>query len=258
VTVGLLHPGEMGAAVGAALRSRGEVVLWASAGRSPETAARAAAAGLQDAGTVDQLARRSDVIISLCPPHAALDVAGLVPGFAGLYVDANAVSPEKARTIAARVQRYVDGGVIGPPPREPGTTRLYLSGGEARTIAALFAGSTLEAIVVSDDAGAASAVKMAYAAWTKGSAALLLAIRELAQARGVEDALSAEWARSLPELEGRSAAAARSAAAKGWRWIGEMHEIADTFAASDLPDGFHRAAAEVYEHLVAAPAEPAA
>jgi hypothetical protein len=99
---------------------------------------------------------------------------------------------------------------------------------------------------------------MAYAAWTKGSAALLLAIRELAQARGVEDALSAEWARSLPELEGRSAAAARSAAAKGWRWIGEMHEIADTFAASDLPDGFHRAAAEVYERLVSAPAEPAA
>ena len=116
----------------------------------------------------------------------------------------------------------------------------------------------MEAIVVSDDAGAASAVKMAYAAWTKGSAALLLAVRELARTRGVEEALLAEWARSLRELEGRSAAAARSAAAKGWRWIGEMEEIADTFAASDLPDGFHRAAAEVYERLVAAPAEPAA
>jgi 3-hydroxyisobutyrate dehydrogenase-like beta-hydroxyacid dehydrogenase len=258
VTVGLLHPGEMGAAVGAALRSRGEVVLWASAGRSPETTARAAAAGLADAGTVDQLARRSDVIISLCPPHAALDVAGLVPGFDGLYVDANAVSPEKARTIAGLVPRGVDGGVIGPPPREPGTTRLYLSGGDARTIAALFAGSPLEAVVVSDEVGAASALKMAYAAWTKGTTALLLAIRALARDRGIEDALLAEWARSLPELEVRSAAGARSAAAKGWRWIGEMHEIADTFAAADLPDGFHRAAAEVYERVVAAPAEPAA
>jgi 3-hydroxyisobutyrate dehydrogenase-like beta-hydroxyacid dehydrogenase len=255
VTVGLLHPGEMGAAVGAVLHARGEVVLWASAGRSAETAARAASAGLEDTGAVDLLARRSDVIISLCPPHASLDVARLVPGFAGLYVDANAISPEKARTIADLLPRVVDGGVIGPPPREPGTTRLYLSGPEAPTAAALFAGSPLEAVVVSDEPGAASAVKMSYAAWTKGTTALLLAIRALARARGVEEPLLAEWSRSIPELERRSPAAARSALTKGWRWVGEMHEIADTFAGAELPEGFHRAAAEVYERT---PRQPGA
>jgi 3-hydroxyisobutyrate dehydrogenase-like beta-hydroxyacid dehydrogenase len=233
--------------VGAALRSRGEIVLWASAGRSAETAARAAAADLLDVGTVEQLARRSDVIVSLCPPHAALDVAALVPAFSGLYVDANAVAPETARTIAQLVPRFVDGGVIGPPPRQAGTTRLYVAGPEAPTVAALFAGSPLEAIVVPGEPGAASALKMAYAAWTKGTTALLLAIRALARARGIEEPLLAEWERSLPELEGRSSAAARSALAKGWRWVGEMHEIADTFAAAGLPEGFHRGAAEIYE-----------
>ena len=113
-------------------------------------------------------------------------------------------------------------------------------------MAGLFAGTTVEPVVVSADPTAASAVKMAYAAWSKGTAALLLAIRALARAEGVEDALLVEWARSLPELLDRSEAAARSAAAKGWRWVGEMDEIADTFASAGLPEGFHRAAAELY------------
>jgi 3-hydroxyisobutyrate dehydrogenase-like beta-hydroxyacid dehydrogenase len=248
VAIGLLHPGEMGAAVGSALRSRGETVLWASAGRSAATAERAAAAGLEDAGTVEEVCRRADALICLCPPHAAVGVAGVVAdlGFSGIYVDANAVSPQTARTIGGRVARFVDGGVIGPPPQEPGTTRLYLSGAEAGTVAELFAGSALEAKVVSDEPGAASAVKMAFAAWTKGTAALLLAIRALARANGVEDTLSEEWRTSLPQLEEQLAAAARAALKKGWRWIGEMEEIAQTFAAAGLPDGFHMAAAEIY------------
>ena len=92
----------------------------------------------------------------------------------------------------------------------------------------------------------ASAVKMAYAAWTKGTAAMLLAIRELARREGVEEALLAEWDLSQPELRDRHARALRSAEAKGWRWVGEMEEIAATFEAAGLPGGFHRAAAEVY------------
>ena len=87
---------------------------------------------------------------------------------------------------------------------------------------------------------------MAYAAWTKGSAALLLAARAVARAEGVEDVLVEEWALSLPQLEPDYARAGRSAAAKGWRWIGEMEEIAATFAAAGEPDGFHLAAAEVF------------
>ena len=92
----------------------------------------------------------------------------------------------------------------------------------------------------------ASAVKATYAAWTKGSAALLLAIHEVARAEGVTQTLLAEWRESIPGLEERLARAERSAQAKGWRWVGEMEEIAATFAAVGAPDGFHRAAAEVY------------
>ena len=239
-TVGLLHPGEMGAAVGAVLRGQGVRVVWASEGRSEETRARAEAAGLEDAGSVVEVAR-SDVVFSICPPHAALAVARSAE-FAGVYVDANAVSPATAREVAEAVGEFVDGGIVGSPPREPGTARLYLSGDRASEVAELFAGSALDARVVSN----ASAVKMAYAAWTKGTAAMLLAIRELARREGVEDTLLAEWDLSVPELRERYERARRSAEAKGWRWVGEMEEIAATFEADGLPGGFHRAAAEVY------------
>jgi 3-hydroxyisobutyrate dehydrogenase-like beta-hydroxyacid dehydrogenase len=244
--VGILHPGEMGTALAAALRGRGEIVRWASAGRSPATADRAERADLEDSGDVAELCRRSEVLLSVCPPHAALDVARSASGFDGVYVDANAISPETARTIADLYERFVDGGIVGPPPLAPGTTRLYLSGGEAESVAALFAGTTVDARVISGEPGAASALKAAYAGWTKGSAALLLTVRGLARAEDVEDALLAEWRLSIPGLEERVADAEGSARRKGWRWIGEMEEIARSMEAQDLPTGFHEAAAEVF------------
>jgi 3-hydroxyisobutyrate dehydrogenase-like beta-hydroxyacid dehydrogenase len=239
-TVGLLHPGEMGAAVGAVLRGQGHRVLWASDGRSAATRARADEAGLEDVGAISHVAE-ADVVFSICPPHAALDVARSAR-FGGVYVDANAVSPATAAKVSDVVDEFVDGGIVGSPPREPGTTRLYLSGERAAEVAALFSGSVLDARVVSN----ASAVKMAYAAWTKGTAAMLLAIRELARREGVEQPLLAEWDLSQPELRERHARALRSAEAKGWRWVAEMEEIAATFEADGLPGGFHRAAAEIY------------
>ena len=272
-TIGLLHPGEMGAAVGRCLRDRGHVVLWASAGRGSATAARAAAAGLIDARTVTEIASRCDVIVSVCPPHAALEVAREVAGagFGGLYVDANAISPATVREVAAIVADggagCVDGGIIGTPPVRPGFIRLYLSGPRAGEARQLFESTPVDVRVVdhgrsgADEGGAdgagvagggigvvgsASAVKMAYASWTKGSAALLLAARALARAQGVEDVLLAEWGLSQPGLEERSARAARSATSKGWRWVAEMEEIAATMGAAGLPEGFGLAAAEIY------------
>jgi len=245
-TVGLLHPGEMGAALGAALRGRGQTVVWASAGRSDATAGHANAAGLEDVVSTAELARRSEIILSVCPPHAASEVARSVGAYDGIFVDANAIAPATTRAIGGDLARYVDGGIIGPPPRSPGTTRLYLSGPEAATAAALFARTPVDARVLSAEIGDASALKMVYAAWTKGTAALLLAIREVAGANGVEDALLAEWEASLPELPEQSQRAVASAAAKGWRWVAEMEEIAATFALAGQPDGFHRAAAEVF------------
>ncbi len=244
--VGVLHPGEMGAAVAALLRERGERVLWASAGRSAATAERARAAGLEDIGEVPELVRRCEILLSICPPHAAVDVAEATAGFGGIYVDANAISPGTARTIAGLQPRFVDGGIVGPPPHEPGTTRLYLSGGEAEHVARLFSETPLDPRVLSAEPGAASALKAAYAGWTKGSAALLLAVRELARAEDVEGALLEEWRISIPELEERLVGAERSARRKGWRWIGEMEEISHAMAAQDIPAGFHEAAADVF------------
>jgi hypothetical protein len=143
---------------------------------------------------------------------------------------------------------YVDGGIIGPPPREHGSTRLYLSGPRADAAARLFDGTALDARPITGEPYSASSVKMAYAAWTKGSAALLLAARALAHREGVYAELMAEWALSQPGLDGMARGAARSASAKGWRWVAEMEEIAATMDSVGLPGGFHRAAAEVYHN----------
>jgi 3-hydroxyisobutyrate dehydrogenase-like beta-hydroxyacid dehydrogenase len=279
-TIGLLHPGEMGAAVGQCLAGAGHRVLWVPDGRSSATAARAAAAGLTGVGGgLAELVRRAEVIMSVSPPHAALDIARQVAGFGGVYVDANAISPATAREVAGIIEtggaNYVDGGIIGTPPVMPGFIRLYLSGPKAGDVRALFDGSPVDARLVDHELragaeagvgaeagagagvgaggaggiGAASAVKMAYASWTKGTAALLLAARALARAEGVEDVLLAEWGISQPGLAERSAGAAGAAAAKGWRWIAEMEEIAATMAAAGLPEGFHQAAAEIYRRF---------
>ena len=236
MNVGLLHPGEMGAAIGAALVEAGHDVFWASEGRSEATRERAAA--FEDAGSVAEVIARCAIVFSVVPPHAALELARSLPPFDGIYVDANAVSPETARAVGKSVAWFVDGGIVGGPP----APRLYLSGDEAGAVAALFTGSAIVTEIVAN----ASALKCAYAAWTKGTSALLLAIRDFARTEGVEDALVTEWARSQPHLADRLAAAERSAAKKGWRWIGEMEEIVQAFAADGLPPGFHEAAAEIY------------
>lgn len=260
-TVGLLHPGAMGVTVGAAVREPVRVV-WASEGRSEETRARAAGGGFEDLGTLAAVAAAADAVLSVCPPHGALALAETVAatGFDGLYLDANAVSPATALRIAdaaaAGGARFVDGGIVGPPAVRPGTTRLYLSGGGATEIEALFEGSALEAIDLGADVGAASALKMCYAGFTKGSAALLLSLRAAASAYGVEDGLLGEWRRSQPGLEKRSVRAAATTAPKAWRFAGEMEEIAATLKAAGLPDGFHRAAAEAYARLAGFRGEP--
>lgn len=253
-TIGLVHPGAMGAAVGASCVAAGAEVLWASDGRSAATALRAEQAGLRDVGWLNAVVNRSQLILSVCPPEAAEEVADEVAslGFGRLYVDANAISPQTAIRIAERVEMYggdfIDGGIIGGPPTRPGMARLYLSGEEAPRAARMLAGGPLEIVVLEGPVGAASALKMAYAAWTKGTSALLVAIEALALESGVHGALLAEWRQSQPALLERSAGLG-DAAAKAWRWIEEMEEIAATFRAMGLPSGTHEAAAEVFRAL---------
>jgi 3-hydroxyisobutyrate dehydrogenase-like beta-hydroxyacid dehydrogenase len=256
-TVALLHPGNMGVTIGTAAATSGARVLWASHQRSKATQERAERAGLVDLKSLANAVRDSDVVLSVCPPHAALELAQSVArlDFRGIYVDANAVSRARAEQIGATVAKagasFVDGGIIGSPVKRSGTTRLYLSGARAPEIAELFSASMLDARTIGDTPGAASALKIAYAAWTKCSDALILAVRALAAIEGVEQALVEEWALSQPDLEDRSVRAAAVAVPKAWRYVGEMKEIAATFEAAGLPSGFHLAAADINERLAA-------
>jgi 3-hydroxyisobutyrate dehydrogenase-like beta-hydroxyacid dehydrogenase len=245
----VLHPGAMGVAVGACLVGCGHEVGWLRTGRSAATLQRAEQAGLIAFDGLAELLAHSDVAFSICPPHAALEVAGQLAGFRGIVVDANAVSPETSalvgRIVTAGGACYIDGGIIGPPPTLAGTTRLYLAGDDT-SVASLFSGSALDVIGLSGGAPAASALKMTYAAWTKTTAALLVSIRRTAAALGVEDDLAKEWAISQPDLPEAWLRARQQSDEKGWRWSYELAEVGRTFAAVGEPEGFGAAASQVF------------
>ncbi len=249
-SVGVLHPGEMGAALARAIQATGAEVTWVGAARSPATRARAEALRLRDAGSMVEMTGRSDLVVSICPPDAATTLASEVAatGFSGLYLDANAVSPATAGRVASIVEAagaaYVDGGVIGGPDRP----HLYLSGERAGEVAGAFGHPARATVLATGGPTAASALKMLYAGWTKGSTALLLSIAAASRRLGVEDALRAEWESSQPALPGRLAASG-GPASKAWRWVAEMEEIAATLESAALPGGFHQAAAEAYRRL---------
>ena len=251
--VGVLHPGEMGASVAASLLAGSHDVAWCSAERSEHSRARAVE--LQEFSQLDDLVAWAEVLISVCPPAYALQQAQAVQAcaFDGLYVDANAIAPATASAIAQLMGvAYVDGGIIGPPAWQSGTTRIYLSGNNANVVAGLFTGAALEGIAIPQAQGndaAASALKMAYAAYTKGHSALLLETNAVAHNSGVLDVLRSEWEQSLPGLSQRSEITANAISPKAWRFVGEMQEISATFAGAGLPAGFHNGAAEFYARL---------
>jgi len=251
--VALLHPGEMGAAVGACLKGRASVVC-ALADRSAATVARAKAAGLEDAGSLEEALRRSGTVFSVCPPHGALALAQQVAacGFKGLYVDANAIAPETARSVGRVVEaagaRFVDAGIIGPPPAKPGTTAMVLCGAASGEAAALLAGSALKTQLLEGPIGSASALKACYAAWTKGTWLLLASICAAAEREGVGAALRERWAATHPQLVEQFSAPSTNPP-KAWRWLGEMEEIAAMFESAGQPGGFLLAAAEVCRKL---------
>jgi 3-hydroxyisobutyrate dehydrogenase-like beta-hydroxyacid dehydrogenase len=190
-------------------------------------------------------------VLSVCPPSAAVDVAADVAatGFRGVYVDANAIAPRTSLGIGedlrAQNVAFVDAAIIGAPSDGRTGPRLYLCGERGGTIADLFAGTPVSAVVLTGEAGSASALKVAFAAWTKAGAALLLTAREAARRAGVEEALVEEW-RAIPGLLDRLSGSEAQAAAKGWRWVGEMEEASVAFADLGLPPGFHQAAAATF------------
>ena len=254
--VGILHPGAMGAALGSALKPTAGVVIWADGGRSDATAKRAELADLIAVPDVAALAQRADLIISICPPHVALELAEQVaaaladrePDSWPLYLDANAVAPATVRRIGELLgaDRVVDGAVIGPPAWERGQSVLWLAGQRAAEVVELFAGSPFDARVLGAELGSASALKACFALQSKALPAIWLEIAEAAEKAGVSEALHGELTRVGVDLPARLARLSSTAGPKAWRWAGEMDEAAAAMVELGLPDGFSRAAAELY------------
>lgn len=253
--IGILHPGEMGVSIAASAINNGNQVFCSSQSRSEKTRSRAVRHELIDAGSLSELCQISEIIFSVCPPHAAEETANSVinQGFKGSYLDANAISPRRSIKIGQLMEsngiRFIDGGIIGGPAWTPKETWLYLSGKEAKTISDCFIKGPLETKTVGGEIGKASALKMCYAAYSKGTTALLAAILATAESLGVRDELYQQWGLDDSNFVNQVNRRAMRVTAKAWRFEGEMREIASTFQEAGLPGGFHEAAAEVYHRM---------
>jgi 3-hydroxyisobutyrate dehydrogenase-like beta-hydroxyacid dehydrogenase len=236
----VISPGDMGSAVGRRLSEAGTRVVTALAGRSERTRALAADAGFIDAGSLAEAVRQADVLLSIVPPGRALEVARAVGRDpATLYVDCNAISPATARSIGDLVGgRYVDAAIIGLP----GAPRFYASGPHAHELTEL----PLDVRVLDGEIGQASALKMCYAALTKGLTALLTESMVAADALGVTEALVAELSDSQPQFLATAQRGLPGMVPKAYRWIAEMEEIAATFEAAGLTPRMLLGAADVY------------
>ncbi len=251
VTVGMLHPGSMGAAVAGQLRGRGTNVLWHTAGRSVATAQRAAVAGLEGIDDLGVLLERADVVISLCPPAAAESVAEAVAayGFASkLYVEANAITPRRLGQIAEILpdSSVIDAVVIGSPPGGGKRPRLYVAG-EPEPVAVvegLFAGTDVEVCLLGRELGRASALKLAYSSYQKASRVLAALSFGLAEEYGVGDELL-DVAGKRPGSYLVETGYIPKTAARAWRWGPEMEEAAELFREAGLPAEVMQSVAEV-------------
>ncbi|MFB7852411.1 DUF1932 domain-containing protein [Streptomyces sp. NPDC056053] len=248
-TVGILHPGSMGAAVAACAANNAAAVLWCETGRSTASVERAARFGLTPVAELAELLDRSDIIISLCPPAAAEDLAHAVAEhhFAGVYVEANAINPGRMQRIAALLENgatVVDGGVVGSPPVGGKTPTLYLSGPASATekIETLFASTAVRTAVLGTEAGKASALKLAYASFQKTSRVLVALAVGMAREHGVDQELIEVASQRTDSYLSEPQYIAKTAA-RAWRWGPELEEAADALAATGLPPEMLRAAA---------------
>lgn len=260
-TVAVVSPGAMGSAIANALARGGLRVVATISGRSERTAGLARRAGLELLPDLASVVREADAVLSIVPPEVAETVVADISAAAQsqsvepLIADLNAIAPATARSeeaIAAEVNcHFVDGSISGPPPWNPGTTRLYLSGPRARELAALpFDG--VETIVVGD-VGAASAVKMSTASVYKGSSALLAQALLAADSHGVLEHVLADLRIGAPELVSRVERRLANAGTKSDRYVGEMHEIAASQSGAGLTPALFEAMAEVYSALSHSP-----
>jgi 3-hydroxyisobutyrate dehydrogenase-like beta-hydroxyacid dehydrogenase len=233
VTVGIVSPGAMGAAVGRVLVAAGTRVIATVEGRSARTGQLAW--GIELMPTLDDVVAASDIVLSIVPPGAAVDVAGAIAvaasrtGASPVVADLNAIAPATMEVVAHRLGvaglSVVDGSISGPPPRPEGTTIVYLSGPRAAEVAILDTPG-LELRVVAETVGTASAIKMSTASFYKGQTALFAQALRAARANGVLEPVLDDLRRHYPDLVGDAPRLLQSIAAKSGRYVGEMDEIA--------------------------------
>lgn len=257
-TVGLLSPGEMGHTIGGVLHANGVRVLTYLGDRSARSRDLAAQAGMEDTPSLDDLVREAEILLSVLVPARATAVADQVAmavertGADLLYVDCNAIAPATVEQIGARILsaggRFSDAGIVGPPPRKPGTTRFYASGPGAAEFAELSAAG-LDVRVIGDRIGQASGLKMCYAALTKGLIALSTELLVAAHLMGLDDALRDEQRESIPTVLAWMEGMLPGMPPKAYRWVGEMEEIAATFAALGMTPSMLEGAADMYRFV---------
>lgn len=253
--IGVLHPGQMGIFVAATLKRSGHEVLWLSEGRSPSSRDRAEEHSLREISSLSEFCQQAELIVSVCPPHGAEELAQSVldEHFQGAFIDCNPLTPRRVELLGesfnSRQIPFTDGGIIGNPDWENETTMLYLSGPAAEQQTSLFKEGPLQVTSLDDKIGRASALKLSYAAYTKGGTALISAILALAESHGVREVLEKQWASDWPGFEAQAQRRARGVTRKAWRFAGEMEIISEAFRDAGLPGDFHAAAAKLYHRI---------
>jgi 3-hydroxyisobutyrate dehydrogenase-like beta-hydroxyacid dehydrogenase len=266
-TVAVLSPGDMGHAIGRRLRQAGLRVVTSLQGRSARSASLAAQAGIEDIAGDADLVREADVLLAVLVPSAAPALAERIAtavertGATLLYADLNAIAPQTVQAIGARLTqagaRFVDGGIIGGPPRgAPGASgaasgpRVYVSGATADTDAlATLSERGLDVRVMGQAIGQASGLKMCYAAMTKGLTALATELLVAGEAMGLSEPLRRELQGSQSSLWEVIQRGVPGMPPKAYRWVGEMEEIAATFGALGLTPLLLQGAAEMYRFV---------
>lgn len=262
LNIGVISPGDMGQAVAASLKGGGHTVHTALEGRSERTRTLAREAGLNDCGTMQKLVATCDIVLSILNPAAAVDnarAAAAAMKSAGrriTFVDCNAVAPQTAREIDRIIRdaggSCIDGGIIGPPPRGKASMRLYVSGPGAGLMTAL-ATPGIDIRVMSERIGDASAIKMCYAAYTKGAVALGVEMLMAARRLGVDAALDRELLGSAADNRNWVLSRCAVMPPKAYRWVPEMLEIAKTFEGVELTPRILLGAADMYEMIAQTP-----
>jgi 3-hydroxyisobutyrate dehydrogenase-like beta-hydroxyacid dehydrogenase len=261
--VGVVSPGDMGQAIAGRLKESGLNVYAALDGRSERTKSLARAAGLDDCGSIGKLVATCELILSVINPGDALDVARKVAaamkstGRKIAFADLNAVSPQTARDTDRLIRdaggMFIDGGIIGPPPRgEKDRPRIYVSGPDAYLFEQI-KHPNLQVRIMSERIGDASGVKMCYAAMTKGTTALAVELLVAARKLGVEQALEKELRESRGDVWDWQMKNLASMPPKAYRWVPEMQEIAKTFGELGMTRRMFEGATDMYSMIAATP-----